>query len=304
MKALLTVLVLLGAAQTAQAQSAAQICQIMADRGSYSYSNQCLQQSGGLYLDRSTYQVCETQALRGSYSYAIECIRNAARVGYQSSNAAAVCNTMAQRGSYSYSNQCLDAIAGGYFDARAVGICQVMADRGSYSYAESCLRTIRDRVAGAAIGSCETMASRGSYSYAIECLRTATYAGGYGQPPVYIPAPQVPPIVVTPMPEVPRGGVDHRGGQPSVQGDLCWVREQGRWMSGDDFFSYASQRANRMNRCVEARISRVANSGRIYRADGSRAAKERGGLSHSETDQVMRQYGLWGCEKLTCAEYN
>ncbi|MCM2282067.1 MAG: hypothetical protein NDI61_09495 [Bdellovibrionaceae bacterium] len=209
-----------------------------------------------------------------------------------------VCETMARQGAGHHANLCFSEISGAVFESRAVRICDTMAHQGAYDYANQCLRTIRNRASNL-IDSCETMAFYDQYPDAINCLNAMMYSAN----PVF-PEPSYPGSPYPNYPYPDRGAVDHRGRQPSVEGDACWVREQGRWMQGDEFFSYASQHANRLNTCVEARISRVANSGRIYLRDGSRAAKERGGLSHSETDQVMRQYRLWGCLKLTCTEYN
>lgn len=189
----------------------------------------------------------------------------------------------------------------GNIDTRLASVCKRMTDQYQHAFADECLDTINNRVASTSIDICESMVRQYQYRNAIDCLRTQPYIG---VPGVFIPAPPIPPVVVPVFPEVPRGGVDHRGSRPTVEGDLCWVAEQRRWMNGDNFFSYASQTARNRNTCVEARISRVASSGRLYQRDGSRAAKERGGLSHSETDQVKRQYGLSRCVQLTCAEYN
>lgn len=68
----------------------------------------------------------------------------------------------------------------------------------------------------------------------------------------------------------------------------------------DQFFSRASQRAQQSSRCVIAKVSYQASSGRIYGRNGARIAKERGGLSNNEVDQVVSQYGLYNCLRMTC----
>lgn len=89
---------------------------------------------------------------------------------------------------------------------------------------------------------------------------------------------------------------------PTVQGQSCYVRQSGEWVEGDRFFSLASEYARRNRTCVIARIATVPYSGRIYNRDGSRVAKDQGGLSNSEVDRILSRYGLRGCERFSCDE--
>lgn len=115
--------------------------------------------------------------------------------------------------------------------------------------------------------------------------------------PVY-PGPQPLPFPIDPGIGRPGGGQN----PPSVRGELCYVKQTGEWLSGDEFFNKVSNWAKRNNQCAVAKISHVPSSGRIYDRDGSRVAKNRGGLSNSEVQEVLNTFGLRGCERYTCEE--
>lgn len=99
------------------------------------------------------------------------------------------------------------------------------------------------------------------------------------------------------------GGGSH-GNPPPVGSDRCWISQTREWVDGDRFFSLVSQWARENRTCAVAKIAFLPSSGRIYDTDGSRVAKERGGMSNSEVDHVLRTHGLYGCERYTCHERN
>jgi hypothetical protein len=89
---------------------------------------------------------------------------------------------------------------------------------------------------------------------------------------------------------------------PTVGSEYCYVSQTNKWVDGDRFFSLVHEWTMRNYRCAVAKIATIPYSGRIYDRDGSRIARERGGLSNSEVDSVLSSYGLWGCERFTCQE--
>lgn len=98
--------------------------------------------------------------------------------------------------------------------------------------------------------------------------------------------------------DFPRRGND----APPVRSNSCYVTQLNQWVDGDEFFSKVHEWTVRNRTCAVAKIHSLPYSGRVYDRDGSRVAKESGGLSNSEVDRVLSRYNLWGCERFTCQE--
>lgn len=145
--------------------------------------------------------------------------------------------------------------------------------------------------------------SNSECDYNVRCQDHGNLGGGYPLPvPTYPNYPGFEPGF--------GGGLDpydpgfNRPGSrpPTVQGERCYVSQSREWVDGDRFFSLASEYARRHRTCVVAKIATVPYSGRIYNRDGSRVAKDQGGLSNSEVDRILSRYGLWGCERFSCEQ--
>lgn len=217
---------------------------------------------------------------------------------------------------------CLDIVRGGYFQNSALDTCRTQV----YSSDKlSCLRSIKNNsydndalsvcnsmIYGSDKTSCMSIIKNRSYnSYELNTCRSMIYTsdklaclkriGSYSSYPTYPNEPNYPNYPNYPSyPPVGNGGNDR---PPRVESDRCYVRQIGRVVSGDEFFSYVHEKAQKNRTCAVAKIAYVPNSGRIYDRDGSRVAKSRGGLSNNEVDQVLRSYGLYGCERYTCDQF-
>lgn len=89
---------------------------------------------------------------------------------------------------------------------------------------------------------------------------------------------------------------------PTVGADRCFVPQTRQWVRGERFFSIVHEWAVQNRRCAVGKIATVPHSGRIYDRDGSRVARNRGGLSNSQVDDVLSSHRLHGCERFTCQE--
>lgn len=104
------------------------------------------------------------------------------------------------------------------------------------------------------------------------------------------------PPVVPPVPKPPKN--NEKKNPPAS----CYVRPLQKWVAGREFYDMMSERARYTNRCVVAKFDTRKNSGRIFRADGTRYAKDRDGLSDSEILQVLSAGNLYGCETIICED--
>lgn len=173
---------------------------------------------------------------------------------------------------------CIQTVAGRRFERSAIYAC----DRISTAQTTiECLRTIAGkRYTEREVQICDGISTAHE---TISCFqRLGSYNGGG---PIYTPGPGA-----------------GNGNPPSVQGSLCYVKQTNEWVDGDRFFSLVNSWVQRNNRCAVAKIATVPFSGRIYDSNGRRVAKEQGGLSNSQVDDVLRSFGLYNCERFTCTE--
>lgn len=328
MKKLFFSLLLTGFAATganAQSGEGYDICQQLAQSGYSSSANSCLGILSRGYADPSVTNVCRTIARGGYTSTALSCLEKAvsfrfranpaamgicerlastgytstalscidnlnnARSEYMDRDALQVCSSLVTGGYTSTGLSCLQKVAGNYYDSRAVALCQRLVTSGYTSTGLSCLDTIANRSYDFGLEICSTMLNNGSTSAAISCLQQN------GRP---VSGPIRPVYPVDPVyPSNP-----NPGNPPPVQGELCFVAQTGEWVDGDRFFSLVNSWVQRNNRCAVAKIATVPFSGRVYDSTGRRVAKEQGGLSNSQVDDVLRRYGLYGCERFTCTQ--
>lgn len=171
----------------------------------------------------------------------------------------------------------------------------------SNGYTFSQTRYDYDLARRAVINECRShyRTSNSDCDWNVRCSNSGMIEPGYPSYPSY---PGYPGIGVDPLYPPYTPGRPGTSRPPTVRGDVCYVRQSGEWVDGDRFFSLAHEYARRHRTCVVARIANVPYSGRIYNRDGSRVARDRGGLSNSEADQIMRTYGLRGCERFSCDE--
>jgi len=81
----------------------------------------------------------------------------------------------------------------------------------------------------------------------------------------------------------------------------CYVKETGRYISSNQFFSTLSEISQSEGRCIVGRVH-GKQSGRMYYS-GRRLAKHDGCLSHKELSEWKSFFGLTGeCQTLTCQE--
>jgi len=269
------------AATPAFAQSASQLCQMFSNHYQSQHALQCLQTAGGVQLQPEAYRLCEGLINHYQFDQASNCIQTAR---YAS------------------------------FDRSAISVCQTVHEGYQHALAVTCLRQIANRQIYGGVNLCQDLARSYRYDEAVSCLGSLAqplpspnpyplpYPNPYPNP--YPPAPYPYPVP-SPDPYPPRP-IPPSSGQnpPPVKANYCYVQQTGQWVDGDEFFQVVSRWADRNNRCAIARISRVPSSGRVYDRTGRRLGKQYGGLSHSETEEVLRQHRLYGCERFTCTERN
>ncbi len=193
----------------------------------------------------------------------------AAQANAQSANGERVC---AKLNDFILRARCYQIIYTSRIDAQAAGACDRIH---SDSLTVQCMDTIKNK----SYSSYEVRACENKYD-AYETIRCLRYSGNGGGHPSPIPNPG--------------------GGTPSPAGDDCYVKQLGRYMSGNDFFSYASRTAQNGRQCVVANIAFQPYSHRIYNTRGERVAKDQGGMSNREVAEVLRRHGMWNCRELSC----
>lgn len=216
-----------------------------------------------------------------SSSLRIDCYEAISRRGIDG-YAAALCDRIT---SSSATVDCVRSAAGRSFVRSAVIACDRIT---SSSMTVDCLRAISDKYyTESEVRICDGVSSS---SGTVDCFRRLGSYNGGSVIPSYPTNPS--------YPSNPRPGQN----PPSVRGELCYVAQTGEWVDGDEFFSLVNRWVQRNNRCAVAKIATVPYSGRVYDRDGRRVAKEQGGLSNSQVDNVLRSYNLYGCERFTCTE--
>lgn len=78
------------------------------------------------------------------------------------------------------------------------------------------------------------------------------------------------------------------------------MKQTGEVIEINKFYNHISQWASQHKQCAVAKIAKVPNASRIYNTDGSRVAKELGGLSNTQLEEVIEQSGLTGCKRFSC----
>lgn len=214
-------------------------------------------------------------------SLRIECYAAISRYGVDE-YAAGACDRIQNASS---TVDCMRTVAGRRFVRSAIIACDRIQNS---TTTIDCLSAIADKYyTEREVQICDGIST--SYE-TVSCFRRFGSSNGGSVIPSYPTNPS--------YPSNPRPGQN----PPSVRGELCYVAQTNEWVDGDRFFSLVNNWVQRNNRCAVAKIATVPYSGRVYDRDGRRVAKEQGGLSNSQVDNVLRSYNLYGCERFTCTE--
>lgn len=254
-------------------------CQRILNRGAMSQSLGCLEQATKIFgeINSQALGICNRIIDKGYYDRGIDCMRTLPLIGAKlDSNAVAICETLAAAAYVDLAITCVQTIKGEFYESRATKSCQIMANRGYRDDAVSCLSMIKNKRIFVGLPICEEMLSRGNVAKATECLKTAIQLGDRQAPSASTNVP--------------------------VESGTCYVRQLNQWLDHETFYASVSQWAREKRSCAAAKIAFTDHSGRVYRANGSRVEKERGGLSNNEVKDLLEEQGLYNCEHFVCGE--